>query len=107
MRAILSALAILAVAPASAAGDSQEALTRCYARQAVTLDDGMSDARSIATALLAPCRSEREAVLRDGMPKASTTEIERAMLMQREIVLDRATAVVLQVRIDQKKRRQP
>jgi hypothetical protein len=110
MKAATIALALSTISAAAHAQatfrEADDELTRCYTRNTLSLDDGISDARSIATALIGICREERRAVLRLGAPNAGADEIERAM-RERELTLDRATGTVLFVRVEQKKRRAP
>lgn len=107
MKTMMAAAALLLVAGGAMAqatlDEAREALTRCYARATIQFDDGMSDARTIAAAALEPCRDERRAAMRLAAPSASPTMIEQAM-RDRETALDHATRVVLQTRIEKRKR---
>ena len=103
----MAAAALLLVAGGALAqatlDEAREALTRCYARATMQMDDGLSDARTIAAAALEPCRDERRAAMRLAAPSADAALIERAM-RDRDTALDHATRIVLQTRIERKKR---
>jgi hypothetical protein len=94
-------LACLAAAPAAA-----QELTewhRCVVRSVRTLDDGRSDARSVAAAVVGDCRNDRINDLKPKVPRHLVdgdveTNLARLVDAGREQDVDYVSAVVLERR---------
>lgn len=101
--AMATAIALLASLVSAAGQTSAEAqadgnVTACFEVAAAQLDDGKSDARTVATAVAAQCRFElgRLVAMRRRLPVAHP-EVSATLTSRvgRDAVLDRATTVVL------------
>jgi len=75
-------------------------LAACFKHSAEQLDDRISDARSVATALLATCVPEQRALDREARAVTGMTAPPSPALRQRmrDTLIDQATAIVLSVR---------
>lgn len=101
---IAFALALLA-SPALAQQAERAALDECFADRARQLDDGSSDARSIATGLISSCSVQRRAVVARMVGKpADHADVARIFLDSREVAIDRATEIVLTLRAERRRK---
>lgn len=91
------ALALAAGEPAGAqeASPAQQALLRCYMGALPKFEDGISDARTIAGALVAVCRAELRATTRPG----GGMTVDQIMQQTQPYALDGAAAIVLRERV--------
>lgn len=86
-----------------AARKAQDDWVACRTAKAVELDDGISDARTIATAVTAACRIYREQ-MHDALGFLSASGRDRSLRMMLADDVDRCTLVVIEAR---KARRAP
>ena len=97
-----AAIAVLAISSTMAQpAKGRAAVDQCLAKWAAELDDGRSDARTIAAAVTASCITERQRMFTDG---GITIEgAQRAVRESREQAIDEATAIVLMTRTKAKR----
>ena len=98
-------LAIVVCGPVIAETASRAAWDACLRDQAVALDDGQSDARTIAMGVLAACQPKLVTWLKAMEPKAREDLIYKAIARNRDDHLDGVVGLVLTAR--REKRNQP
>ena len=97
----ISAIAALAASicgPAISETASRAPWDACLRDQAVALDDGQSDARTIAMGVLAACRPKLATWLRAMVPNARDDLIDKAIAAIRDDHLDGVVGLVLTTR---------
>lgn len=98
MRGVVAGLVLVTLAASGAGAQNRvrAALDACFAKYALDLDDGRSDARSIASAVNISCQNDRQKIYSDG--GASPDMVQRITRDYREQQIDEATVVVLMTR---------
>lgn len=99
MKAVMVGLALLSTSVAAdTLSPQQRALAQCYGRNVRDLDDNLSDAASIARAVVAACRTERRAYLSTILKPNERSQLDRTEFGTQQDSIDGVTRHVLEAR---------